>query len=568
MSVGLGPKGDLEPGAMDKVLQPVQPLKQFDNTQSAMPDMDAMVGQEKAAAVAQRSAQAVKGGGMSFNPSLPKAAPKTMPGGQGTPTTNFGQTAALAKTAGAQAAKIGQGAGTVGGMTTTPPPPKSGTVSAGGNVWNMYKQQFGKAPTPADLARIAKASGIKDINKVMPGQQIKWESVAPPKKKLIDDFSDWISSFNPISSAGAGSDKPIGKPGLPPTPYKGSNIDTSRLPKNPTAWDKIGAGIMNTDTYKKVPLNIRNLGQLATGLPVGAGKDLNYFSPEDQKALADVASRAHQRLGGKLNPGEEYFGASDQDYAAAQGTPKKIDPDVDWSTAAKTANLVKRTLTDPEFAVQTGQGGYSFRPNAKGLNVVDKYNFVKQSDREGSNQLTGNPNYDKVGTSLKDLAVGDLLNWRKWAEIADMNYGDDRYDYNARKTDVNIPWDKLIDHPYWGPEAKKAIAKNLAAIPPQSGMTFTGNIPKNTPSQTKTIPSNTGVAKADIPPGAYSNTPPAPVRPTTATVGQGSSAWKEFQKAFGRSPTKSELNTIAQSSGIKNISKIMPGQKLDFSKIK
>jgi hypothetical protein len=142
-----------------------------------MPDMDAMVGQEKAAAVAQRSAQAVKGGGMSFNPSLPKAAPKTMPGGQGTPTTNFGQTAALAKTAGAQAAKIGQGAGTVGGMTTTPPPPKSGTVSAGSNVWNTFKSQFGRAPTAADLKTIAQSSGIKDINKVMPGQKLDFSKI-------------------------------------------------------------------------------------------------------------------------------------------------------------------------------------------------------------------------------------------------------------------------------------------------------------------------------------------------------------------------------------------------------
>ena len=177
LSVGLGSKGDLEPGAMGKVTLPVQPLKQFDKTQSAMPDMDAMVGQEKATAGAQRSAQAMKGGGMSFTPSLPKAAPKTMPGGQGTPTTNFGQAAALAKTAGAQAAKIGQGAGTVGGMTTTPPPPKSGTVSAGSNVWNTFKSQFGRAPTAADLKTIAQSSGIKDINKVMPGQKLDFSKI-------------------------------------------------------------------------------------------------------------------------------------------------------------------------------------------------------------------------------------------------------------------------------------------------------------------------------------------------------------------------------------------------------
>jgi hypothetical protein len=592
LSVGLGPKGDLEPGAMGKVTLPVQPLKQFDNTQSAMPDMDAMAGQEKAAAVAQRSAQrsaqAVKGGGMAFNPSLPQAAPKTMPGGQGTPTTNFGQQAALSKTAGAQAAKIGQGAGTVGGMTTTPPPPKSGTVSAGSNVWNTFKSQFGRAPTAADLKIIAQSSGIKNINKVMPGQKLDFsgipETKVNQKKKLVDDFSDWISRFNPVSSADAGSDKPIGKPGTAAELAraaelnKPTKIDTNRLPKNSSDWDKIGAGIMNTDTYKKLPLNVRNLAQLATGLPVGAGNDLNYFSPADQKTLADVAGRAHQRAGGKLKPGEKYFGASDQDYAAAQGTLQKRDPAINWSTAAKTADLVKKTLTDPEFGVQSSQGGYSFRPTAKGLNIVDKYNFVKQSDREGSGQMTGNKKYDDVGTDLTDLISGDFKNWRKWAEKKDMEYGDDRYDFDPRKTDVNIPWDNLKDHPYWGPEAKKAIAKNLAAVPPQSGMTFTGNIPK-TPT-TSSVPSSTGVAKANIPTGSFkstANTKPVgnvapaqvtPIRPTSATVGAGSNAWKEFQKAFGRAPSRSELNTIAQSSGIKNINKLMPGQKLDFSKIK
>lgn len=177
LTVGLGPKGDLQPGAMGKVLQPAQPLKQFDKTQSAMPDMDAMVGQEKAASAAQRSAQATRGGGMSFNPTLPKVPPKTMPGGQGSPATNFGQAAALARTPGAQAAKIGQGAGTVGGMTTTPPPPKSGTVGAGSNVWNTFKSQFGRAPTSAELKSIAQASGIKDINKVMPGQKLDFSKI-------------------------------------------------------------------------------------------------------------------------------------------------------------------------------------------------------------------------------------------------------------------------------------------------------------------------------------------------------------------------------------------------------
>ncbi len=168
-------------GATPPPVKPVTPTQQFDKTQSAMPDMDAMVGQEKATATAQqtaqRTAQAARGGGMSFTPTLPKIPPKTMPGGQGSPTTNFGQGAALAKTPGAQAAKIGQGAGTVGGMTTSPPPPKSGTVAAGGNVWNTFKSQFGRAPTSAELKSIAQSSGIKDINKVMPGQKLDFSKI-------------------------------------------------------------------------------------------------------------------------------------------------------------------------------------------------------------------------------------------------------------------------------------------------------------------------------------------------------------------------------------------------------
>jgi hypothetical protein len=158
-------------------VKPVTSMPQFDKTQSAMPDMDAMVSQEKAAATAQRTGSIPSKSGMTFNPSLPKAAPKTMPGGQGTPTTNFGQATALAKTPSAQAAKIGQGAGTVGGMTTTPPLPKSGTVSAGSNVWNTFKSQFGRAPTAADLKTIAQSSGIKDINKVMPGQKLDFSKI-------------------------------------------------------------------------------------------------------------------------------------------------------------------------------------------------------------------------------------------------------------------------------------------------------------------------------------------------------------------------------------------------------
>jgi hypothetical protein len=177
LSVGLGPKGDLEPGAMGKVTLPVQPLKQFDKTQSAMPDMDAMVGQEKATSAAASAAKAAAQGTTAFTGMPTRTAPlKTIPANTGAARANApvgsmpaAKIPSIPANTGAARANI-----PVGSMPAAPP---SGTVAKGGNVWNTFKSQFGRAPTQAELSQIAKSSGIKDINKVMPGQKLDFSKI-------------------------------------------------------------------------------------------------------------------------------------------------------------------------------------------------------------------------------------------------------------------------------------------------------------------------------------------------------------------------------------------------------
>lgn len=177
LSVGLGSKGDLEPGAMGKVTLPVQPLKQFDKTQSAMPDMDAMVGQEKATSAAASAAKAAAQGTTAFTGMPTRTAPlKTIPANTGAARANTpvgsmpaAKIPSIPTNTGAARANI-----PVGSMPAAPP---SGTVAKGGNVWNTFKSQFGRAPTQAELSQIAKSSGIKDINKVMPGQKLDFSKI-------------------------------------------------------------------------------------------------------------------------------------------------------------------------------------------------------------------------------------------------------------------------------------------------------------------------------------------------------------------------------------------------------
>ena len=59
----------------------------------------------------------------------------------------------------------------------TPKPTSASVVQKGGNVWNTFKSTFGRAPSHAELAQIAKSSGIKDINKVMPGQKLDFSKI-------------------------------------------------------------------------------------------------------------------------------------------------------------------------------------------------------------------------------------------------------------------------------------------------------------------------------------------------------------------------------------------------------
>lgn len=59
----------------------------------------------------------------------------------------------------------------------TSKPSNMSVIQKGGNVWNTFKGQFGRAPTQAELGQIAKASGIKDINKVMPGQKLDFSKI-------------------------------------------------------------------------------------------------------------------------------------------------------------------------------------------------------------------------------------------------------------------------------------------------------------------------------------------------------------------------------------------------------
>ncbi len=59
----------------------------------------------------------------------------------------------------------------------TPKPTSASVVQKGGNVWNTFKSTFGRAPSQAELSQIAKSSGIKDINKVMPGQKLDFSKI-------------------------------------------------------------------------------------------------------------------------------------------------------------------------------------------------------------------------------------------------------------------------------------------------------------------------------------------------------------------------------------------------------
>jgi hypothetical protein len=173
---GTGQKQDPLTGVTPSV-KPVTPTAQFDKTQSAMPDMDAMVGQEKAASAAASAAKAAAQGTTAFTGMPTRTAPlKAIPANTGAAKANIpvgsmpaAKIPSIPANTGAAKANI-----PVGSMPAAPP---SGTVAKGGNVWNTFKSQFGRAPTQSELSQIAKSSGIKDINKVMPGQKLDFSKI-------------------------------------------------------------------------------------------------------------------------------------------------------------------------------------------------------------------------------------------------------------------------------------------------------------------------------------------------------------------------------------------------------
>lgn len=158
----------------DPPVQSATPLPKADMSVSAMPDMDAMVGQEKAASAAASAAKAAAQGTSAFTGMPTSSAPASTQGTKaftGMPT----QTAPRIKVPTILAnTGVAKATTPVGSM---PAAPLSGTVAQGSNVWNTFKSQFGRAPTAADLKTIAQSSGIKDINKVMPGQKLDFSKI-------------------------------------------------------------------------------------------------------------------------------------------------------------------------------------------------------------------------------------------------------------------------------------------------------------------------------------------------------------------------------------------------------
>jgi hypothetical protein len=162
------------PAAPSQV-KPATPTAQFDKTQSAMPDMDAMVGQEKAKVTptapligkdpAVAKALAAKG----FDPTGKKIT--AIPAQAGAARANIptgsmpaAKMPSIPTNTGAAKANI-----PVGSM-----PASTGyTVKAGDNLTNILKGK-GMAPTPDNIAKIAKLSGIANPNMIKPGQTIKF----------------------------------------------------------------------------------------------------------------------------------------------------------------------------------------------------------------------------------------------------------------------------------------------------------------------------------------------------------------------------------------------------------
>ena len=87
----------------------------------------------------------------------------------------------------------------------TPKPAASHKVQKGENLWNIIKQRgktAGKTMSNTDIAnevkRLAQLNKMKDPNKIMPGQEIKFEEKEMTiSKSLIDAFNGVVSSKHP-----------------------------------------------------------------------------------------------------------------------------------------------------------------------------------------------------------------------------------------------------------------------------------------------------------------------------------------------------------------------------------
>lgn len=157
-------------------VKPVTPLPKSDLSVSQMPDMDAMVGQQKAAAANAQGTSAFTGMPTRSAPPAPRISVPTIPANTGTAKANT----PVGSMPAAKIPSIPANAGAAKANTpvgSMPAAPLSGTVAKGSNVWNTFKSQFGRSPTAADLKTIAQSSGIKDINKVMPGQKLDFSKI-------------------------------------------------------------------------------------------------------------------------------------------------------------------------------------------------------------------------------------------------------------------------------------------------------------------------------------------------------------------------------------------------------
>ena len=156
-------------------VKPVTPMPQFDKTQSAMPDMDAMVSREKATVTptapmiskdpAVAKALAAKG----FDPSGKKIT--AIPNQAGAARANI----PVGSMPGAKIPSIPANTGAArANIPAGSMPASTGyTVKAGDNLSKILTGK-GMAATPDNIAKIAKLSGIKDPNMIKPGQTIKF----------------------------------------------------------------------------------------------------------------------------------------------------------------------------------------------------------------------------------------------------------------------------------------------------------------------------------------------------------------------------------------------------------